>query len=63
MPAGVHDSSKLQALSPPGCSVADWTCLRGTVYTYTNTTVTDAAAAAYEAAGFEVAPHVDTGCQ
>ena len=53
---------QLQALSPAGCSVADWKCLRATTYTYTSTPVTDAQAKAYQDSGFEVALHLNTGC-
>jgi phosphodiesterase/alkaline phosphatase D-like protein len=50
------------AASTPGCSVADWECIRGTSYIYPNTPITNAQAAAYEAQGFEIAVHVTTGC-
>ena len=40
--------------SPPGCSVADWECIRSTSYVYPCTPLTDAQAAAYTAQGFEV---------
>ncbi|MET1081621.1 MAG: DUF4082 domain-containing protein, partial [Burkholderiales bacterium] len=50
------------ASSPPGCSVANWECVRGTSYIYPDTPLSDAQAAAYNAAGFEVGLHVDTGC-
>ena len=53
---------QLRAASPAGCSVADWTCLRGTSYLYPRTPVTDAQLAAFEAEGFEPSLHVDTGC-
>jgi hypothetical protein len=43
--------------SPPGCSVADWQCVRSTSYVYSSTPLTDAQAAAYQAAGFEIALH------
>ena len=58
--AGRFDSQAAQ--SPPGCSVADWECIRSTSYIYTNTPLTDAQAAAYDAQGFEVGLHVDTNC-
>jgi hypothetical protein len=54
---------RYDAQSPAGCSVADWECIRSTSYVYTNTPITDAQAAAYEAKGFEIALHVSTGCQ
>ena len=46
--------------SPPGCVVDEWECVRGTSYVYPSTPLSDAAAAAYEAQGFEVAaPRLD----
>ena len=53
---------QLQSQSPAGCSLANWECLRATVYTYPSTPVTNQAATAYQANGFEVALHVSTGC-
>ena len=53
---------QFQQMSIQGCSVADWECVRGTSYIYTNTPLTAAEAAAYDAAGFEVALHISTGC-
>jgi hypothetical protein len=52
------------AASPPGCSVADWECVRSTSYMYASSPMTDAQAKAYEDAGFEVALHVaaSNGC-
>ncbi len=58
--AGRFDQYK--ALSPTGCSVADWECVRGTSYIYPNSPLTNAQAAGYEADGFEVALHASTGC-
>ncbi len=58
--AGRFDSQAAQ--SPPGCSVADWECIRSTSYIYTGTPLSNAQAAAYDAQGFEVALHVDTNC-
>jgi len=49
-------------LSPPGCSVEAWECVRATAFMFGNATVTDAMAAQYEAEGFELGLHVDTGC-
>jgi len=51
------------ALSPAGCSVADWECVRGTSYIFPTSPLTDAQAAQYTNAGFEVAVHVSTNCQ
>jgi len=52
------------AASSPGCSVADWQCVRGTSYLFpqalSGNTLTDSQAAAYTAQGFEVAVHVDS---
>ena len=41
--------------STPGCSVADWECIRGTSYIYPNTPITDAQVQSYVAQGFEIA--------
>jgi hypothetical protein len=49
-------------VSPSGCSVADWECVRSTSYVYTSNSMTDAQVAAYQAQGFEIALHLDTGC-
>jgi hypothetical protein len=46
------------AASPPGCSVADWECVRSTSYVYPASPLTAAQAQAYQAQGFEVALHV-----
>ncbi len=54
--------AQLDAASAPGCSVADWTCLRMTSYAYPGTPTTDAQAATYQALGFELALHLSTGC-
>jgi WD40 repeat protein len=57
-----------KSVSPPGCSVANWECVRGTSYIYPNTSqipgnpLTNAEAAAYAAEGFEVGLHVSTNC-
>jgi hypothetical protein len=53
------------AASPQGGSVADWTVPRCTAYIYTSPSpslTTDAQAAAYNAAGFEIGMHLNTGC-
>jgi hypothetical protein len=50
-------------LSPAGCSVADWGCVRSSSYVYAEaSSLTDAQVAAYESQGFEVALHLNTGC-
>ena len=51
----------LDALSPAGCSVDDWDCLRGTAYIYLSS-LTASQASSYQSQGFEIAPHIDTGC-
>jgi WD40 repeat protein len=48
--------------SPSGCSVANWECIRGTSYVFPDTALTNAQAATYNADGFEIALHVNTGC-
>ncbi len=53
---------EFKASSPAGCSVADWECVRGTSYIYTQTPLTAAQAGAYTAEGFEVGLHIDPGC-
>ena len=58
--AGRFDQYK--ALSPPGCSVADWECVRASSYIYPGTPISDAQAEAYDADGFEIGLHVNTGC-
>src|SRR5207247_5885316 len=58
--AGRFDAYK--AASPAGCSVANWECVRGTAYVFTNTPLSDTSAAAYVGDGFEIALHVNTGC-
>ena len=51
-----------KTLSPPGCSLDDWECVRGSSYIYENTPLTDAQAAAFNADGFEIGLHPNTGC-
>ena len=58
--AGRFDS--FLASSPPGCSVANWECVRGTSYIYDYTPLSSAQAAAYNTAGFEIGLHINTGC-
>ncbi|MDB6000069.1 MAG: hypothetical protein JWP52_1768, partial [Rhizobacter sp.] len=50
------------ALSPAGCSVANWECVRGTSYVFSSTPMSDAQAAQFVAQGFEVGLHINTGC-
>ncbi|GAA2794937.1 Ig-like domain-containing protein [Kitasatospora sp. CM 4170] len=51
------------AQSPPGCNVADWECVRGSSYIYTDDPLTPAQAKAYTDQGFEVGVHVTTNCR
>ncbi|NUT55133.1 MAG: hypothetical protein HOQ03_04015, partial [Thermoleophilia bacterium] len=48
---------RFEELSPPGCSVVDWECVRSSSYVYPDSTLTNAQAAAYAAAGFEIGQH------
>ena len=45
------------AASAPGCSVADWECVRSTSYVYPGSPLTNAQAQALHRQGFEVALH------
>jgi hypothetical protein len=54
--------NQYKALSPVGCSVLDWACIRGTSYIYPTTPITDAQAAQFTTDGFEVGLHVSTSC-
>ena len=51
--------------SPPGCSVANWDCVRSTSYVYANSPLTNAQASSYVGQGFEVAlhPSIDNSCK
>ena len=54
-------------LSPPGCSVTAWTCVRSTSYVYPPTDdprppLTDAEVKTYQDQGFEIALHPWTNC-
>jgi len=53
---------QFKSMSPAGCSVADWECVRGTSYMYPSTPMTNAQAAAYTTDGFEVGLHLTTDC-
>ncbi|MDI1231727.1 MAG: DUF4082 domain-containing protein [Methylobacter sp.] len=53
---------QFKSMSPAGCSVANWECVRGTSYIYPSTPLTNTQAAAYTADGFEVGLHVNTNC-
>ena len=49
-------------LSRDGCSVADWECVRATSYLYTAAPLGVTPAAQLQAAGFEIALHLNTSC-
>jgi len=51
-----------KAASPAGCSVANWECIRGTAYIYTNTPISNATAVSYVSQGFEIGVHITTNC-
>ena len=51
-----------KAMSPAGCNVGDWECIRATSYIYADTPLTDAQAAAYDSDGFEIGLHLNTNC-
>jgi hypothetical protein len=53
---------QFKSLSPAGCSVADWECVRGTSYVYTHTPMSDAQAGQFVSEGFEVGVHINTSC-
>ena len=52
---------RYKQLSPAGCSVAQWECVRATSYIYPSATLTNPQAAGYIADGFEVALHPQVG--
>jgi hypothetical protein len=52
---------RLKALSPPGCVLAQWQCVRATSYIYPDSSLTPAQANAYLADGFEVGLHPNFG--
>ena len=51
-----------EADSPSGCVVDEWQCVRGTSYTFPDTPLTDAQAAAFVAKGFDIGLHTSTNC-
>ena len=54
---------QFNTLSPAGCNVANWECVRGTSYIYVEpTNLTNKQAATYTAEGFEVGLHINTNC-
>ena len=55
--------NQYKGLSAPGCSVADWQCIRSTSYVYNGTPgMDDAASSGFVSDGFEVALHVTSDC-
>jgi hypothetical protein len=50
-----------KGLSPAGCVVANWECVRSTSYVYPNSNISNAQAASYVSEGFEVALHPNAG--
>lgn len=53
---------EFEALSPAGCNVANWECVRGTSYVYPGTDITQANAQDFTSKGFELGVHVSTSC-
>jgi hypothetical protein len=53
---------RYEAARPPDCAVENWECVRSSSYIYTNPFMTAAAAGAYQARGFEIGLHLNTGC-
>ena len=55
--------NQYKSLSAPGCSVADWQCIRSTSYIYNGTPgMDDATSLGFVNDGFEVALHVTSNC-
>ena len=52
---------RFKQLSPPGCVVANWDCIRTSAYIYPESILTPAEAAGYVADGFEVGLHASYG--
>jgi hypothetical protein len=50
------------ASSNPGCSIANWECVRATSYVYPSPNMSDAQVAAFTAQGFEIGLHINTAC-
>jgi len=51
-----------KAMSPPGCSLENWECVRGTSYIYPGTPLSVESAASYVAEGFEIGAHITSNC-
>ena len=56
----VNHLNRMRSRDPAGCSVADWGCVRGTSYLFSD--IPAPWAAGFQAAGFEIAMHLNTGC-
>jgi len=54
--------ARFEDQDPPGCDVADWECIRSSSYVFPSTPITPEDAAAWQAEGFEIALHLNTGC-
>ena len=50
------------AMTPSNASYADWQTIRSSSYLYPSTNLTDSQAAYYHSLGFEMCPHLNTGC-
>jgi hypothetical protein len=55
--------NKFLAVSPVGCSVADWQCFRSTSWIYAGTPLSPAAASRFRGQGFEIGSHISTHCE
>ena len=51
-----------KSVSPTGCSVANWECVRGTSYIFPDTPLSPYQAMVFDQEGFEVGLHVNTSC-
>jgi hypothetical protein len=52
--------NKFLAVSPGGCSVADWQCFRASSWLYADTPLSPALTRKFEAQGFDIGNHVTT---
>jgi fibronectin type 3 domain-containing protein len=57
----VSHFDRYKTLSPAGCDVTKWECVRSTSYLYPSATITNAQAASYTSQGFEVGLHPQFG--
>jgi len=53
---------RYNVLSPAGCNLDNWECVRSTSYVFPNTALSSSEATNYNSQGFEVALHLNTGC-